>query len=176
MRKRPSHGLRFGIAFLQLPCSLKRDSLASQTTLKSGSTFLRHYRGNGNPGLFWLYWIPALADSAGMTERWILRGGHEPVGFEKLDDEFVEAGWVFNAAGMAGSGKNFVHCARNERSRSLSRRQRVVVLAVDDQRRNFHRTEPGRHVRSAARAKNLADGFAGEPGISFDERVEQILA
>src|SRR6185436_18564035 len=48
--------------------------------------------------------------------------------------------------------------------------------AVDDQRRYFHRRQSRRHIETAARAKNLTDGFAGEPWITIDEGIEQILA
>ena len=77
---------------------------------------------------------------------------------------------------MTGFRKDLVHGPRDQGGRSLSRCQGVVVLAVNDKRRNLHRSEARGHVRSAPGTKNLADGFAGQPRVSFHKSVEQIFS
>src|SRR5207253_2973032 len=100
---------------------------------------------------------------------------HQSVGAQELDNKLIEAGGIFDAAGVSGVGQNLVDGAGDQRRRFLAGRKRVVVFAVDNQCGDRHRYEPRGHVGPAASAKNLRDAFVAEAGIPFDKSVEKIF-
>lgn len=53
------------------------------------------------------------------------------MGAQEIYDELVEAGWILDAAGVAGLGQDLVYGARNQRGGALAAFERVVVFAVD---------------------------------------------